>query len=148
MSQEKNKKIIDKNIKTIELAGTSYIGPDRRLVVKPEVLEAMDKERLRKRKLSLNDPIRLLGIEIDESLLQALTSLRELYKYVRSFCKKNSMDFPEEDRLMLEFLQKTCTNMSTNLMHKKDRMLHPEIYSDINKRYDKFKRGRRKNIDE
>lgn len=158
MSQQKNIKKINNDIKsidTITLSGTSYLvevdrvcktgtnkgkslGKGKVLVVKQEVLDAFDKERLRKRKEALTSPARLLGIEIEEALLNSLKALKDVLTLT-----KNTACISQEDLELLDFLKTRCRNLHGNILHKRDRIARPEVYSDINNRYSKYKRKKK-----
>lgn len=113
---------------------------DRRLVIKDEALEAFrigkSGERLEKRLTKLSAPERLYRIEVEESLCNVLDGLISIYNALPK------QVITEEEKDFLSFLRDKATKMKGNLYHKKDRLSRPEVYTDINHRYDFQKRTR------
>lgn len=113
---------------------------DRKLVIKQEALDAFRVGRagkkLERRKKKLTAPERLYQIEVEESLLNALTALVDLYKVLPSQLISND----ESD--LITFIKERRIKLRDNINHKKDRIERPEVYTDINRRYNTQKRER------
>ena len=116
---------------------------DRKLVLKQEALDAFRVgkagERLDARKKKLTAPERLYAIEVEESLVVALSTLTKLY---RSLPKELKAMCSEEELEFVKYITDRTDKMRKNLYHKKDRIARPEVYTDINHRYDTQKRSR------
>lgn len=113
---------------------------DRKLVIRDEAKEAFRigkaGERFKTRMTKLSSPERLYKLEVEEALLEALVGIIQVYDALPStFVSDDEKDF-------IKYLKERRTKMSGNLYHKRDRLERPEVYSDINKRYDTQKRER------
>jgi len=113
---------------------------DRKLVIRDEAKEAFRigkaGERFTARMKRLAAPERLYKLEVEEALLEALVGIIQVYDAIPStFVSEEEKDF-------IKYLKDRRTKMSGNLYHKRDRLERPEVYTDINKRYDTQKRER------
>lgn len=113
---------------------------NRKLTLKQEALDAFRVgkagKRFENRCKKLNAKERLYTIEVEESLVEVLDSLISLYKAL----PKQLYSKDEQD--LITFLRQRKQKMRDNLYHKKDRLARPEVYTDINHRYDTQKRER------
>lgn len=111
-----------------------------KLVLKQEALDAFRVgkagERFESRCKKLTNESRLYAIEVEESLLAALKGLIQLYDAL----PKQLISTEETD--FLAYIKDRAIKMRGNLYHKKDRIARPEVYTDINRRYDTQKRER------
>lgn len=113
---------------------------DRKLVIRDEAKEAFRigkaGVRFKTRMTKLAAPERLYKLEVEEALLEALVGIIQVYDAIPStFISDDEKDF-------IKYLKDRKQKMSGNLYHKRDRLERPEVYSDINKRYDTQKRER------
>ena len=113
---------------------------DRKLVIKDEAKEAFRigkaGERFKARMTKLAAPERLYKLEVEEALLEALVGIIQVYDALPStFVSDEEKDF-------IKYLKDRKLKMTWNLYHKRDRLERPEVYTDINKRYDTQKRER------
>ena len=113
---------------------------DRKLVIKDEAKEAFRigkaGERFKTRMTKLAAPERLYKLEVEEALLEALVGIIQVYDALPStFVSDEEKDF-------IKYLKDRKQKMTWNLYHKRDRLERPEVYSDINKRYNTQKRER------
>lgn len=113
---------------------------DRKLVIRDEAKEAFRigkaGERFKTRMTKLSAPERLYKLEVEEALLEALVGIIQVYDAIPStFVSAEEKDF-------IKYLKDRKQKMTWNLYHKRDRLERPEVYSDINKRYDTQKRER------
>ena len=113
---------------------------NRKLVIRDEAKEAFRigkaGERFKTRMTKLAAPERLYKLEVEEALLEALVGIIQVYDALPStFVSEEEKDF-------IKYLKDRKLKMTWNLYHKRDRLERPEVYSDINKRYDTQKRER------
>ncbi len=113
---------------------------DRKLVIRDEAKEAFRigkaGERFKTRMTKLAAPERLYKLEVEEALLEALVGIIQVYDALPStFVSDEEKDF-------IKYLKDRKQKMTWNLYHKRDRLERPEVYSDINKRYNTQKRER------
>lgn len=113
---------------------------NHKLVIKDEAKEAFRigkaGERFEARLKKLSAPERLYRLEVEGSLLAALSSIIQLYKSL----PKEYISDVEKD--FIQYLRDAKSKLQNNLNHKRDRLKRPEVYSDINKRYNTQKRER------
>lgn len=113
---------------------------NRKLVIRDEAKEAFRigkaGERFKTRMTKLAAPERLYKLEVEEALLEALVGIIQVYDAIPStFVSDEEKDF-------IKYLKDRKQKMIWNLYHKRDRLERPEVYTDINKRYDTQKRER------
>ena len=113
---------------------------DRKLVIRDEAKEAFRigkaGERFKTRMTKLSSPERLYKLEVEEALLEALVGIIQVYDALPStFVSEEEKDF-------IKYLKDRKQKMSGNLYHKRDRLERPEVYTDINHRYDTQKRSK------
>ena len=113
---------------------------DRKLVIRDEAKEAFRigkaGEHFKTRMTKLAAPERLYKLEVEEALLEALIGIIQVYDAMPStFVSDEEKDF-------IKYLKDRKLKMVWNLYHKRDRLERPEVYSDINKRYNTQKRER------
>lgn len=95
-------------------------------------------ERFEKRNKKLTSKERLYALEVEESLLEVIVSIVDLYNVL----PKDLMNDDEQE--LIKFLRDKRRKMKDNINHKRDRIERPEVYTDINHRYDTQKRIRNK----
>ena len=113
---------------------------DRKLVIKDEAKEAFRigkaGEHFNARISRLSAPERLYKLEVEEALLESLIGIIQVYDAIPSTFVS------DEEKEFIKYLKDRKIKMHDNLNHKRDRLERPEVYSDINKRYDTQKRER------
>ena len=93
-------------------------------------------ERFEKRNKKLTSKERLYALEVEESLVEAISALVDIYNVLPKEFITN------EEQELIKFLRDRRQKMKGNLYHKRDRIERPEVYTDINHRYDTQKRVR------
>ena len=111
---------------------------DRKLVLRQEALDAFRVgkagERFDARKKKLTAPERLYQIEVEESLVAALKGLIQLYNALPT------QMVTDDEKELLSVIKDKRRKLQDNINHKRDRIARPEVYTDINRRYDTQKR--------